>query len=153
MADDVVIRAATRDDIGGIVEMAQKFYATTDYASLCQMDDAQAAGLAILLIDTGIMLVAEHEGELVGMAGLHVEPFTFYPSILMATEVVFWINEESRGKGLASLMLDAAEDAAKSLGCSVIRMQALRNSGPIVADFYGKRGYDITEIIHTRRLR
>ena len=148
----VEIREATMDDIDGIVAMAQEFYATTSYADVCPMDDAQAAGLAIVLKDTGVMLVAERDGELVGMAGLLIEPFTFNPSVTMATELVWWVNPDVRGTTLAARLLDAITAACRDRGCQMVRMMTLHDSPPQAAALYERDGYTPTEHAFTKRL-
>lgn len=153
MAGDLVIREATHGDIDVIVGMAQQFYATTSYAEICPMEDVQAAGLAILLMDTGVMLVAEHEGVVVGMTGLHIEPFTFNPSVMMATELVFWVNPESRGASVAAQLLSAITAACRDKGCHFIRMMTLHDSPPQAAMLYEREGYAPSEHAFTKRLR
>lgn len=148
----VEIRPATVDDVDGIVEMARKFYETTDYASLCPMEDIQAAGLACLLIDSGVMIVVERDGELIGMAGLHIEPFTFNPTITMATELVYWLNPEARGGMIAAHLLEAITEECKASGCDVIRMMTLRTSPPQAAALYDRYGYTPSENVFTKRL-
>lgn len=155
-----MIRPATRDDIPRLVEMAQRFYPESPYPLIYgDMPKEQVAGLSIIAMEglashgivPGVMLVAEHEGELVGMACLHVDPSTFNP-VTVAGEIVWWIEPEHRGGMTAVRLLKASEKAAQERGAHVVRMACLATSPPEAAAIYERMGYAHTETIFTKRL-
>lgn len=45
------------------------------------------------------MLVAEDEGQLVGMVGLFAAPFMFNADAMAAYEVVWWVDQDAQGQG------------------------------------------------------
>lgn len=147
-----MIRAATRDDIPRIVEMAEQFYATTAYPALAPLAKESAAGLAIVMIDTGVMLVAEHEGRAVGMVGLFIEPFTFNVSVKVATEIVWWVEPAAQGVGVGAALLAAIEPACRARGVNAIRMMTLASSPPQAGALYERMGYAHSESAWTKRL-
>lgn len=139
------IRPATADDVPRIVEMAQRFYPTSGYGRIACMPDAQAAGLALVTMESGVMLVAEREGALIAMACLHIEPFIFNPAVVIAQEIVFWIEPEHRGGLLAVRILRAIDTACAARGATVVRMATLPASPPAAAQLYERSGYVASE--------
>ncbi len=51
-----------------------------------------------MLIDTGVMLLAEIDGTVVGMVGLVIAPFFFNRSRITAHEVVWWVHPDAQGR-------------------------------------------------------
>lgn len=145
-----MIRPATENDLRRIVEMSEKFYATTSYAKFAQFHPSSVAVLATTLIHYGVMLVAEVEGKVIGMVGLVVTPFMFNTTILSAHEVVWWVEPEYQGSKIGHSLLTAIEPACKSRGCKLIQMVTLSNSPPQAAGLYEKAGYKHTETSYTK---
>lgn len=137
-----MIRTATHDDIPRIIEMAQAFYATTSYARFSPISYQSAAGLAIITMESGVMLVAEKDGELVGMTCLIIVPFLFNVSLTVAEEIAFWIEPEHRGGMLAIRLLKEIEKECRAKMVDVIRMATLIDSPPQAASLYLHEGYE-----------
>lgn len=155
----MIVRNATEADIPHIVEMAQRFYPVSPYPALYGgMADTQAAGLALVAmhgaegIDPGVMLVAEEDGALIGMACLCADRATFNPAVRIASELVFWIEPEHRGGMAAVRLLKAAEDRAREQGVQVNRMAVLSTSPAQAAQLYERMGYTMTECYYSKRL-
>ena len=147
-----MIRAATHADIPAIVAMSRKFYATTDYAKHSPMSDDAVADIAAMLIDTGVMLVAEFDGAVVGMVGLMVLPFTFNPQRTMAAEVVWWVEPDAQGFGVGKALLQAVEPAAAARGADLVQMMTLATSPPQAGAMYERAGYRHSETCYTKRI-
>lgn len=146
------IRPATESDVDGIVAMSAKFYATTSYRGFANMDEETVADLVRTLIDTGVMLVAEDAGELVGMAGLFVAPFMFNKHKTAAYEVVWWVNPSDQGAGAGKGLLLAIDAACRAKGCAIIQMVTLSTSPPKAAAIYERLGYAHSETSYTKVL-
>lgn len=146
------IRKATPDDLPAILRMSARFYETTSYCEFADFCEESVHGLASMLIDTGVFLVAERDGEVVGMVGLAVAPFMFNNAHKAAYEVVWWVNPEARGGHIAVALLKAIEPACEAQGCAVIQMVHLANSPPQAAALYTRCGYTHTESSWTKRL-
>ena len=139
-----MIRSATLDDVPAIVEMARKFYATTDYANFAPFDETAMTHLVAGLVDH-VLLVAETDNQLNGMVGLMVSPFVFSPSQLFATEIVWWVEPEARNNGVGIELLRAVEPACKAKGCQSIQMMHLATSPKQAGLLYQRLGYKHSE--------
>lgn len=140
-----VIRPAQHEDIPAIVAMAQQFYPESGYQQIAPLVPEQAAGMAIITMRSGVCLVAEHDGDVVAMALLHVEPFIFNVAVTVAHELAFWINPEHRGGMLAVRMLKAIEAECARLGVGWVRMATLPGSPAQAAGLYERMGYAPSE--------
>lgn len=145
------IRKATLADIPAIVGMGERFYATTHYKDFAPYNPDSVAGLAEMLIDTGILLLADDNGP-VGMVGLCVAPFMFNGNVKAAYEVVWWVNPEHRGGMAGARLLKAIEPAAREMGCKAIQMVHMANSPPQAGQMYARMGYAHTESSWTKAI-
>ncbi|XQA72068.1 N-acetyltransferase family protein [Xanthomonas sacchari] len=146
-----MIRAATEADIPAIVAMSRKFYATTDFPGLAPMDDDTVAELAFTLLRS-VMLIAEEDGEPVGMIGAIVAPFMFNRAVRAAYEVVWWVEPHMQRAGLGRSLLRAAADAAQALGASGIEMLTLASSPPQADALLASEGYRLAQRSHFKQL-
>lgn len=146
------IRPATEDDVDVIVEMSAKFYETTSYRHFTAMSSDTVANLARMLIDTGVMLVAEADGDVVGMAGLYVGPFMFNDAAKGAYEVVWWVSPDSRGAGAGKALMAGIEAACRAKGCNIIQMVTLATSPAHAGKVYEALGYRHSETSYTKEL-
>lgn len=154
------IRVATLDDLPAIARMAERFYPESPYPAIYgDMPEHQAAGLAIVAlrgwtemgIEPGVMLVAEHDGRLIGMLCAHIDPATFTPAVI-AAELVWWIEPEFRGGMSAVRLVRAAEDDARAKGATVFNMCILSTSPPEADKLLKMLGYAPSHTVVTKRL-
>ncbi|MEN1958432.1 GNAT family N-acetyltransferase [Luteimonas changyuni] len=136
-----VIRDATAADVPRILAMGRRFYAASPYAAVAGYSDAAAADLVAALIAGGVLLVAEHHSEVVGMIGLHVTGLAFDPATLTATEVMWWVEPEARGLGVAVDLRCQAEARCRARGCRWIAMSVLAGSPAHATDQLATAGY------------
>lgn len=148
----MIVRNATEADVGAIIRMARKFYATTSYAKFSPISAVAVAGLAEAMMSTGTMLLAEHDGKVVGMAGLMIVPFYFNPEVRTAHEVVWWVDPEAQGAGAGKALLAAVEPACRAAGATAVQMIHLENSPPQAAALYERAGYRYSESCYTKEL-
>lgn len=141
----MIIRHAVDNDVDDIVAMAERFYPTSGYERIAPLAKVSAAGLAIVTMESGVMLVADEQTQLVGMACLHLEPYLFNTAVTIAQEIAWWIEPEFRGGMLAARLLYAAEAACRERGAHVIRMATLPDSPPQAAALYQRMGYAPSE--------
>lgn len=141
------MKIATTEDFEEIRDMAMKFMSTTGYT---EYSDEETISNLINNILTGkqnemIILLQPGVGFLAGMAS----PFPFGPH-LIASEVAWWINEDSRGTGAGGELVDAFEYWAKNFaGCTMITLTSLDDS---VGKFYEKKGYKLHERAYMKQL-
>lgn len=146
------IRSATREDVPAIVAMGERFYAASGYESIAPVARESIAGLALLTMESGVMLVAEADGELVGMVSLFLEPFTFNPAVTLATELAWWIEPDHRGGMLAVRMMAALEESCRAKGAQWVRMATLATSPPQASAIYERLGYQPGDRYYMRAL-
>lgn len=146
------IRPASESDIPRLLEMGEKFYQTTHYPENVAPYDAETVEALIGMMRDGVMLVAEVEGEVVGMVGLVVVPHLFNRNYKTACEIVWWVEPEHRGGGIAMQLMNAIEPAAKDKGAVGIQMALLSSSPPVAAAIYERLGYTHTESSYFKRI-
>lgn len=147
-----MVRKATPSDLPAIVSMAAKFYETTSYAKWAEFCPESVEALAVLMIEAGVMNVAEIDGQVRGMVGLVVAPFMFNARKKAAYEVVWWVDEEARGTIAGKALLASVEESCREIGCDTVQMVHLHNSPPQAAALYERMGYAHTESSYTKVL-
>jgi GNAT superfamily N-acetyltransferase len=148
----MVIRPAIPDDLIAMIDMGAQFYATTAYAQFADYHVGSAYALLEMLLEHGVLLVADDGGEVVGMVGLIVSPFPFNLAVKTAHEVMWWVNPEARATGAGHALLRAVEPACREAGVVAIQMIHLANSPPQAAILYGRAGYDHSETSYIKAL-
>lgn len=146
------VRRATEADTPAVLEMGRRFYATTLYTRFADYDEETALRLIAMMRDTGVLLVAENDRQLLGMAGLLVAPFLFDASRKAAYEVMWWVDPAAQGAGIGRALLEAVEPACREAGCAVIQMVRLSSSPPQARQLYERYGYESSEFCHTKIL-
>lgn len=149
----ISVRPATLLDLPDIVEMGAQFYAVSGYAETHgPYDPDTAAATGMLLLQNGVVLVAERDGKPVGMIGLVLAPFLFNASRKTAHEVMWWVEPDARASRAGLLLIDQAERAARNSGAVSIQMIHLDTSPAAAAAVYKHRGYRMTESMYTKGL-
>lgn len=128
--------------------MGARFVRETAYVGYVDVDPAAMARSVAWLLDqpTGTVLVLAPSGDLVGMIGMLAMPH-FVSGQMVASELFWWVEPESRGHGVR--LLRAAERWAASVGATHIHMIA---PGVDVARLYERLGYTQIERVYQRRV-
>lgn len=146
-----MIRAAHPDDIPALVKMGAAFHAESPWASaLAPFDPKSFEATCRLLGERGGLLVAEADGEVVGMIGAQVSPLYFNTAVPVAQEV-FWYAAPAHRKGLGMALLDVLEDRAADGGARALitaAMQSLR--GEAVSTILERAGFPLVERMHAK---
>lgn len=144
------LRRATIADVDAIVAMGLQFQATTSYAQHLRAtpETLQALAIGLLGNDEAIIVLAEADGQIVGMIAA-----TLYRQVmsqeLIGTEVCWWMNPEARGGRTALRLIRAAEQWAVDHGAVVFQMMAPTAK---VGAFYEALKYDLIETHYQRRV-
>jgi L-amino acid N-acyltransferase YncA len=146
----MLVRKATQGDTERIVEMGAAFYATTKYAQATPYDETSAAVLIQFMRDSGILLVAEHSGAVIGMVGLVVAPFAFNMAVRGAHEVMWWVEPDARDSGAGLALLRAVDEACAQAGVVWQEMKSLATSPEYVGAIYERFGYALSETSYTK---
>ena len=141
------IRPAIPDDIPKMVELLQVLFAIE--ADFSFDAEKHAAGLSLLLDSpTSLILVAERDDEVVGMAtGQSVISTAEGTRALLVEDVV--VQERHRGLGIGSRLLRTLASWAASKKISRMQLLADSNNQPAL-DFYARCGWRRTDLICLR---
>ena len=132
--------------------MGAKFFATTHYTAFADYTPESALALIEAMTEAGVMLVAEHQGQIVGTVGLMVVPFLFDQSKTVAAEVLWYVTPEAQGAGLGKALLAAVEPACREAGCVAVQMIHLESSPPQAGALYERMGYALQEHSYVKGL-
>jgi len=146
-----LIRPATKDDYPAIESHAEEFWAHAPF------DVPYKSGSAIFYMDIayeqGLLLVAEHQGEVVGFAAGACSPLMGNDDYIIGSELAWWIDPAHRGGRLGIALLMALEVAAKESGCAIWNMIYMESCMPkIIEKMYQKMGYTLKETTYSKRL-
>lgn len=140
-----MIRAAGVTDAPSILAMGARFFASTHYTDFAGYDEDSALALIEAMTESGVLLVAESGGVLVGCVGLMVVPFLFDQTKTIAAEVLWYVTPEAQGSGLGKALLAAVEPACRGKGCVAVQMIHLESSPPQAGALYERMGFALRE--------
>ncbi len=149
-----MIRPATPDDIPTIAEMGREFHEAAGWGDIADYDLDSITTMLGGMIDSPdmILLAAEQDGEVVGMAGGAMCPLYFNHAHRIGQELFYWVNPGSRN-GIGKQLLDQLEATARAAGCQSWVMVALDKVNPeATGRLYRMRGYRPAERNWIRRL-
>jgi GNAT superfamily N-acetyltransferase len=138
------IRPITPDDLNDILRMAHNFHASSHVAeSLPFCDQSFTKSIVDMLSDGyGMVYVAENDSGLCGMIGVMLNRHWFNNSLLLASDLFWWVDESARGSSAGLKLLNAAENWAKECGCYMVVMAHTPTIQPEkVHNLYIRRGY------------
>jgi ribosomal protein S18 acetylase RimI-like enzyme len=150
MRGSVVIRPAVTDDVPQMCDLLSELFSIeSDFSPDRQK---QARGLNLLLNDlsnTSIVLVAEEEGEILGMCSAQTLISTVEGGPVGLLEDVI-VRKERRGQGIGGrLLLEVFEWCS---GRNITRIQLLRDADNTEAlKFYRAGGWSDTRLLCMRR--
>lgn len=147
-----MIRSATLEDVPNIVAMSRKFYATTMYSETVPFDADTVWDLVEMLIATSVMLVAEVDSMVVGMAGALVSPNLFNRNISTACEIVWWVDPEQANLGAGKKLFERLQAECKELEAKALQMVTLASSPKHAAMIYERAGFVQSETSYTKVL-
>ncbi|MFH1019285.1 MAG: GNAT family N-acetyltransferase [Pseudomonadota bacterium] len=143
-----VIRPARPDDLEALVDLLRILFGIeADF----DFDAArQRQGLVMLLVhEAAVLLVAEAEGQVIGMCSGQLTISTAEGGFALLVEDVV-VAEPWQGRGVGRELLAALEQWAASRKVSRLQLLADRNNTAAL-EFYRKLGWQPTELICQRR--
>ena len=134
MTAAVVIRPAHRNDAARIGDLlGQLGYPASALEAGDRIDQLHAAGAHVL--------VAAADDDVIGLVGLHVLPLLAERTDA-ARITALVVDAAARRGGVARALVAAAEDLARTLGCTLIEVSSGRRPERAAAhDFYRALGY------------
>jgi ribosomal protein S18 acetylase RimI-like enzyme len=126
-APELRVRKAERADLGALLELEQRVFATDRLSRRSLRRFLTAAGAEVI--------VAEEAGRLLGTAIV-----LFRPRSVIARLYSIAVAPEMNGRGLAAMLLAEAEAAALAHGCRAVRLEVHQTNEAAIAR-YRKSGY------------
>jgi GNAT superfamily N-acetyltransferase len=144
----VVIEKAVAADIPALSDLLTLLF--TQEAELTPNAQAQRSGLAQIIgdPDVGTVLLARHEGQVVGMVNLLFTVSTALGARVVMLEDMI-VSPEARGKGVGARLLAAAVSYARAEGFKRITLLTDR-SNEIAQAFYGTQGFEASAMVPMR---
>jgi len=148
----VEIRPARLDDLPVIAALGEAFHEEAGWSDIAEYVPEDCEVSLRHMVESGILLVADRDGEIVGMAGGLTFPLYFNFAHRTGQEF-FWYMKPGLRDGTGRRLLDALEDAARDAGCQSWIMIALDKVNPeATGRYYRHRGYRASEHSWIRRL-
>ncbi|MBN2418379.1 MAG: GNAT family N-acetyltransferase [Deltaproteobacteria bacterium] len=147
---ELIVRRGRLSDIPDLVKMLEDLFSIeADF----QFDQArQEAGLSMIIdseSDERIILVAESEGELIGMCSAQTLISTAEGARAAMVEDMI-VSKRYRGQGIGKMIMDEIVEWAKRTGKTRLQLLADRNNTRALW-FYNKNGWENTRLICLRK--
>lgn len=124
------LRYAEPGDIPECVQIGEDFWEKSPYKDHMEYSPEGVDLLLGKLVHKQYMYIAEHEDEIVGVAGIMVAPMPFDPRIRIASELFWYVKPGARDLGIGDALLAAMEAGAKGAGASMFSMGTMQSSNP-----------------------
>lgn len=133
-----MIRQALESDIPALVELGRVMNAETTYKHV-EYSPERVAKTCLLMISNGFLMVAEKDGEVVGvmMGDVHVP---WYTTERMGFDMCLYIYPEHRNGLFALRLIKKFEEWCIAMGASQIR-PGIGTGNPAVTRLYEKLGF------------
>ena len=110
----MIIRKGTEEDIDQAIELGRLYHKETPMGNM-PFNESKGRELIHAILKTGLGIVAEDNGQLVGMMGAYVTTH-FFSDALCAQDYLIYIKPQYRGAGLSKRFLDVYIFWAESQG-------------------------------------
>lgn len=146
------IQLARESDWPMVSAMANEFYKFSEYD--IPYDEESAYQLFLDVVSgPGEVVLAVEDGKAVGMIAFAVTPFPTNRNVLVATEILWWVDPAHRGSVVAKELVQTAEAIAKlKYKASKMVMSKLSNSPALVDVFYRRQGYKAQDTSYMKGL-
>ena len=125
----ITVREATESDLSEYVKLSADFHAASPMQKVCEFEPEGFKEFVLAAIDNPdiCILLAELNGEIVGITGGIVYPLYFSPSHKVSQELWWWLTPAARGSGVGNKMFKHLQLWSKERGAKTIFMIALED--------------------------
>lgn len=137
------IRPAAREDLDGIIRALADLPVTTGEDAQFAIDRSRAAAVwdGILAQEGRTILIAEHEGRVIGAADMLVVPNLTHDLSPWAMVENVVVEEASRGRGVGRALMDEVIARARAAGCYKVQLMSFHERTGAHA-FYTALGFE-----------
>lgn len=149
----MTIRQATQADVPALCAMGRKFIAYSPYASMADVSDDELATAIDNVVAACTVFISVRDGAVVGTLVASESRLWFAPSVLLAVEMAWWVDEGYRGTRVPIELIRAFEAWAKDIGAKAVVMSDLVIDGKApVGAMLGRMGYVMSERSHMKEI-
>lgn len=125
----ITVREATDADLLEYLKLSADFHAASPMQRVCEFEPEGFKEFVLAAIDNPdiCILLAELNGEIVGITGGIVYPLYFSPSHKVSQELWWWLTPAARGSGVGNKMFKHLQLWSKERGAKTIFMIALED--------------------------
>lgn len=125
----IIVREAVEADLPIYVQLSADFHAASPMQRVCKFDPEGFKEFVVIAMSNPdiCILVAELNGEIVGITGGIIYPLYFSPSHKVAQELWWWLTPAARGSGVGNKMFKHLQLWSKERGAKTIFMIALED--------------------------
>jgi GNAT superfamily N-acetyltransferase len=125
----IVVREAVEADLPIYVQLSADFHAASPMQRVCEFEPEGFKEFVLSAIDNPdiCILLAELNGEIVGITGGIIYPLYFSPSHKVSQELWWWLTPAARGSGVGNKMFKHLQLWSKERGAKTIFMIALED--------------------------
>ena len=137
-----------RDAAEGDAEALVRLLAQLGYPA-----DSEAISRRLTILERSAadrLFVAEVDGEVVGLAGLHVSPSVEYDESAGKVSAIV-VDQRHRGRGVGQALIDAVEAEARARGCVLLFLTTAHRRED-AHEFYRRIGFEETGLRFAKRL-
>ena len=149
MTNTIPVWAASYRDVDTIARMVQAFVTTSPYASRMPTDLDHLKRTVGFFIGQGGAFLAGDPQTPCGVIVVTLFPH-YVLNVIVAGEVIIWVDPAVRAKGVGRQLVIAAEAWAKSKGA--VKMQATSLKNPYAERWYTELGYHPQEVVFEKDL-
>lgn len=149
----MIIRAADEQDFPAMAEYGRDWWQQTEFSRVVPYNAQSVVATLRKLAAQNMLVVAEHDLDVVGFVGGAVAPMYMNDDYLMGNELFWWVHPDHRKAGVGAALLDGIEKAAKAAGCTFWSMMAMQCMDPERAGaLYERAGYKWVERTYAKVL-
>jgi GNAT superfamily N-acetyltransferase len=158
LASNVIIKVADeRDSIDEIKDAVLRASKDTSYSTMVIDEQAVKDVVASFVnadLNERLILLLIVDDKIKGFIAARAQPMLFNPKITVASETLWWVEEEYRRSRYGLILFDAFEEWASAIGASTVAVSHFPNTiGSSISKLYKKRGYKEMENAYIKELK
>lgn len=125
----ITVREATEADLPVYLQLSADFHAASPMNGVCEFEPEGFGEFVLGAMQNPdiCILLAELNGEIVGITGGIIYPLYFSPSHKVSQELWWWLTPAARGSGAGNKMFKHLQSWAKERGAKTMFMIALED--------------------------